>query len=666
MLVSFEKNKVFCHSDSNCLEVGNGCFKRMFDISSGQLRTVSLQDGNRKFFAGNCSCDSDFQFHGTRCPSDELKYSITDIRCNWIDRSAFDSEHLLVEVEQHETKSRQRIIREILIYPDIPVMGMRCRIQLTVYPLIYWNTRRGLRLEDSSFSLDIRKFDAVMDMIQLPERFMYGKAVEFRGRTDLHDEPVSEREYNCGNAPFEARGNLLFAASTAGDGIFYLQETLPGPESRELEEYDFRYTDHHLISCGWNLLPGEMSLEKEYTSCRHLLALYHSAEECAEVLNDYLKLRFESGKQPTGVLVNPWGCGRFMQLLNDDFLKFEIMAAGECGAEYYQIDDSWQQGGNLGDLVYYNRAIELEDYWQIRPSLCGGSFAPLLATAEKAGIQLSLWCAPSSNIHYRDWRQFVSLLLKWHREYGFSIFKIDGAMIRTYEAEQNMRFLLETSVRESGGEIMFNLDTTHGQRAGYFLFMEYGNIFLENRYVCHKKGLGYHPERTLRNLWRLTKFIRPAKLQIEIPYYKDINPDFYDKIKKESRPDIYPWDYWMAIAMIANPLLWFAPSELPPTDRKRLERMMEIHKQFRSKFFHGRTEPVGNCPDGKSISGFHIHNRNEGNALLLFRERNAEESAFPLPECTGVWKKIAGSGELDENQIRFSDTAQWILLAEQL
>jgi len=90
------------------------------------------------------------------------------------------------------------------------------------------------------------------------------------------------------------------------------------------------------------------------------------------------------------------------------------------------------------------------------------------------------------------------------------------------------------------------------------MFLEYGNIFLENRYV-YGSGIGYHPEDTLNNLWTLSQYVRTQTLQIEIPAHEAVNNDFYID-RNQIQPDLYSAEYWAAIALFANPLLWFAPS----------------------------------------------------------------------------------------------------------
>jgi hypothetical protein len=212
------------------------------------------------------------------------------------------------------------------------------------------------------------------------------------------------------------------------------------------------------------------------------------------------------------------------------------------------------------------------------------------------------------------------------------MFKVDAVKIRTKEAENNLEKLVKSLRERSNGKIFFNFDTTNGQRPGYFMFLEYGNIFLENRYVCHGWGVGYHPENTLNNLWRLSKYMRPQVLQIEVPNPEDINYEFYEQ-KQRLAPDTYPTDYWLAIAMFSNPLVWLAPSNLSPESKKTFRQMLDLHIKYREKIFNGEILPIGAEPDGNSITGFMSYDDSDNSGMLIvYRENLAPEtSTVKLP-----------------------------------
>ncbi len=646
----------FCKLDGDSLTIGNSAVERKFTLKDGRLRTVSLCDGNGSIFGNETSEECDFQFFGMRPPADQMAWEITDVSTETVPGSHFDSAHLLIRIFQNERRSNTRFVREYRIYPNLPVISMQCRVTNAVYPNSFWNPRSALRSRFAKTAPDAKGYDAVMDILTLPEKLSRTESVEFHGWTDECDAPV-ERHSAPAN---EYTGNLLFCTGDDASGIFCLQEAPPSEASRELADYDFRRKKNTVFSCGWGITPGEIVLEKEYISYRHVIGLFHSDKERNTVLKEYLKRRFESAPQRFGTMVNPWGCGRYMKLLNEEFMLDEIRSAAECGAAYYQIDDSWQAGGNLGNICYFNEDFNTSEYWQIRPTLFNGSFDPIVETAGECGIETGLWLAPSSHKNYADCEEFISVMLELHRRYGFKLIKIDGTLTRTYDAEERLRHLLESSVTASGGEIFFNLDTTWGQRPGYFLMQEYGNIFLENRYVYHDHGLGYHPERTLRNFWDLAHFVRAQKLQIEIPYPGDINYEFY-RNKKESAPDTYSWDYWMAIALFANPLFWFAPSLLSADEKKQCADFNALRNSLLDRISGGIITPAGSRPDGRSITGFISENPEMGDTLILFREAECPQERFPLPGGTS-WKKITGDGQVKNGEAVFEKNASFLIM----
>lgn len=637
-LISFQDIEVTLSGQT--LVIANNKIRRELDLSSGAPRTVSLQDAQGMEFANPAKADADLAFIAMYPAGMDpaIPWAVTDISAEKVPESFRDSEHVKVAISMREEVSETEYLREYIIYPGFPAISVRNAIRPKVLPILYW-TPRG-NLDQDLYRPDIR--ESCADSILCAAGFLPEKTVSFAGRTDYHDELMKEhkadQEY--------LNGNLLFCKNSSGAGFLYLQEAPPSGERRDMETCDFRVKDGEIHSCSWGIHPSEIRPGKTFRGYRHDLLVYHSDEERDALLKAFLKKRFSA--KPYSVMVNPWGCGHFPQLVSETFLIDEMKAAAEVGATHYQIDDAWQEGGSLAELSSKNRHIT-EKFWRISQERLNGTFAPIMKAAKEAGILPGLWMAPSFNCEYQDWKAFAERVLELHGEYGFNAFKIDSVMIRTYEAEENLRSLLEYVREKTNGEVYFNLDTTNGQRPGYFLFLEYGNIFLENRYVCHLWGVGYHPEKTLRSLWRLAKYMRPQELQIEVPYAGDINPEFYAQ-KPWCPPQTYPQDYWAAIAMFANPLLWFAPSTVKPEDRAGIRAVMEIHKTHRDAIFAGEIHPVGQEPDGKAFTGLLSHNAETGKAyLILYREAGAEaeKAELLLPQTrASQWKRIAGSGSV--------------------
>ena len=620
------------------LEISNSKLCRSFSLESGTLRTQSLQNSSKREFASPRMSGSDFSYIGLNMPDfPEHPCRIEDITAEVVPGTLFDSEHVSVRVKVADDYQSVRYTVEYFIYPSLPVLGCQCRMTSDVMPNIYWSHRRRFCQEDKKLYSSTDSFVSSSDV-------SCRYTVEFTGRTDYTDNVVIRHDI-AGEG--EYCGNILVATDKdSACGFAILQEAPPSAERRDFEPFDFKISSGSIISCAWGVAPEELSPGVEFSSNRSVVILFEDDMDFECQLKTYLQKRFPQipGEAST-VTVNPWGCGRFRSLVNRDFLLEEIKATSDVGATTYQIDDGWQGGGGLGELVINNRKMDV-DFWQVSDML-GGSLDELIACFRQNGIEPGLWVAPSFNVEFEDYREFADLLYSFYEKYDICIFKIDGVKTRTWRSENNLRLLLEDLRKRSNGRIRFNLDTTNGQRPGYFLFLEYGNIFLENRYICHKWGVGYHPERTLRNLWKLARYMRSEKLQIEVANPGDMNEEFYIN-KGECLPSVYDFEYWVAVTMFANPLIWMTPSTVSKENKDVLKRMMTLHRREAESIFAGTVYPVGKMPDGETMTGF-VSVSDSGVQLIIFREKDEASGKveIKIPQMRGDAKSIevvSGSG----------------------
>ena len=624
----------------------NSRIRRVLDLSQGAPRTVSLQTAGGTELAASGDPPFDIVFIGMHeAGKKEIPWQLKGVRCRRKQRDIFERQHLAVEISMEEPLSRSCYCKSYILYPQLGAIGMECSLRTPVTPNIYWTHRN--RIRQAGFP------ESVGDALQLAPSIKPRKSVEFRGRTDEEAVPVLEHPVRGS----ELTGNLLYCDNGAGIGLMYLQEAPPSMERRDWEAYDFRYDPGNRVirSCTWGIAPEDIRSGKQtYRSFRHVLLVYQDEAEKKSILKQYLALRYDSSPFYS-ITVNPWGCGRFPRLVSPEFLRSECKAAAEIGATHYQFDDGWQQGNGLVQMVDWNRYMTA-DFWELRDSL-RKTFPGIIRDCRKAGVQPALWFAPSANAEYRDWRISAEILWKLHRKFGIDCFKIDAVKLRTLEAERNFRSLLTFLRKKSGGKIFFNLDMTAGQRAGYFRMLEFGNIFLENRYLFVQGVKSYHPEKTLRALWLLAKYIRPQSLQIEIPYPEDYLARA-DADNPPPRPECcdYPLEYWAAVALFANPLLWFAPSTVPQKIRKIYRRMMELHRRIRDGVFAGEIHPVGEEPSGKSISGL----VSTSGFAVFYREIGAKKQTAAFPELKkGHWQLIAGNGTLSEGKLTMKNQASF-------
>ena len=632
--------------EKDLLILENSRIRRVLDLSQGAPRTVSLQTAGGTELAASGNPGFDIGFIGMHeAGKKEVPWQVKAVRSRRKQRDIFEGPRLVVEISMEEPLSRSCYLKSYILYPQMGAIGMECSLRTPVTPNIFWSHRN--RIRQSGFP------ESTGDALQLAPSVEPRKCVEFRGRTDVEAVPVLEHPVR-GN---ELTGNLLYCDNGAGTGLMFLQEAPPSMERRDWEPYDFRYdpTTRVIRSCTWGIAPEDIqSGKRTYKSFRHVLLVYQDKAEKKSILKQYLAMHYDSSPFYS-ITVNPWGCGRFPRLVSSDFLKSECKAAAEIGATHYQFDDGWQQGNGLAQMVSWNRHMTA-DFWELRDSL-RKTFPGIIRDCRKTGVQPALWFAPSANAEYRDWRISAEILWQMHRKFGINCFKIDAVKLRTLEAERNFRSLLTFLRKKSGGKIFFNLDMTSGQRAGYFQMLEFGNIFLENRYLFVQGVTSYHPEKTLRALWLLAKYIRPQSLQIEIPYPEDYLARA-DANDPPPRPECcnYPLEYWAAVALFANPLLWFAPSTVPQKIRKIYRRMMELHRRIRDAVFAGEIYPIGEEPSGKSISGL----ISTSGYVVFYREIGAEKQIASFPDLkNGHWKLIAGNGTLSKGKLTMKDKASF-------
>ena len=643
ILKKWNLKDAFCRQISETdFELGNRYFCRRISLKDGGFRTIRFNGPDAINIGKKNPRELDLSFYGDRCSFQEMKYSSAFLSAVAKKTTPLEPAHLEVTFQVCEDRQQMTIIRTYCLYPDYPAFCVQNRIRMGVEPNVFWNTRPRLRKEfEGHFPPGVFP-EGCVDTICIAAGFRPEGNVEFHARTDFCDNQVEE------HAPGKLmNGNILTFSDKNGNGLTWLQEAPCSEDRRDLTSYDFRRDGKLFYSCGWGVFPGGMKIGKWYRSYRTTL-LVHPAGCQAEAVRDYVRFRSNTIEQDLKITVNPWGCGKFYKQLTADFLLGELKAAGDCGSDLYQVDDGWQDGGTLSDLAGKNTRIDIKSFWKIAPKFWNGDFAVPRKVAEDNGVELALWCAPTNNIAYSDWREFADILYDFHKKYGIKVFKLDGITLRTDEAEDNFEAMLQYLNRKSNGSIRFNFDVTYGQRGGYFRFLEYGSIFLENRYLCHPHGLGYHPERTLRNLWRMAKWVPAQKLQIEVPWPGDINRDFYRK-KGESFPDVYPWEYWLAIPMVASPLLWFTPSALPDNKRAECRKMMELHRKLHSMLANADVIPVGEAPTGSSVTGFLARGEKAG-YLVLFREKDCQndmtELSLPILPDGIKWEKQMGDAEI--------------------
>jgi alpha-galactosidase len=626
------------------LVIENNALIRELDMESGMPVSRRLVNKRQKkeLLASNKS-SADFSYSGFFTPFAGVKdnsnaeaeglqgdqrtdtvWSMKNISAEICKASIFHPEHVRICLHLKEDIQKLEYLREYFIYPDIPVMASRSSIKSEVAPKIFASSRSDLNYRNNRPELF---FDSPVDSCRLASSPAELKSVIMTGRTDNTNEFVTESILDLDKKDQSVKGNLLFAGTTEG-GLFFLQEAPPSEERRDIDPGDFRIIGNDIYSLCWGIRPEEINDKEWLRSYTHVIGVYDGTEDDAlGVLKNYLRLRFPQEENHCSTTINPWGTGKFPQYVSQQFLLDEIKAAPATGGELYQIDDGWQVGEGLGRITQNNESVD-EKFWKVDKEMLPAGFEALLETAKTAGIDLGLWIAPSENKNFNDWEMTLEIIYSFYRKFGIRFYKIDGVIVRTKKAEDNLEKMCRILRERSKGEIYFNFDVTNGQRAGYFMNLEYGNMFLENRYLYGTGGVrDYHPQKTLHNLWCLAKYVRTPMLQIEIGDPGCMAPGNYTP--GAAKPHDYPPAYWAAVAMFASPLLWFSPSLIDPETAEKFKKVLEMHKRYRNEIFAGDIFPIGKEPDGKSWTGFQSYNMNTGHGfVVVYRELNAPETGI--------------------------------------
>ncbi|MDD5678332.1 MAG: hypothetical protein PHW60_10140 [Kiritimatiellae bacterium] len=544
--------------------------------------------------------------------------------------AGFEAECDRLEMSWREPGQAIRLSRSWQVFPGTEAIAAGAAIASDSAPQLEFGRGDYLNVIDT-LPVDLTDWDVC--------------AVSFFGRTDSTNDLVRHRQLRVGADadPEWVAGNLLFLEPPGGGrGLFVLLESPPSDERRVEVQAEFLISPHGVCIVGWGIAPHEIRSVRLRRSYSVAVGGYIGGEaERLRALRTFIKACYPTAPARQTLVANPWGDGQCYENLGEPFILKELEACAALGLTHYQVDDGWQAGGTLAELSIKNIARP-RSFWDIHAGKFPRGFAPLAEAAARLGVHLSLWFAPDTSRHYHTWREESKLLLEMHRRYGINLFKIDNVWLRTKDAEENLKALLESVIRGSDGRVAFNLDATNGRRLGYFAMLRYGNIFIENRYVRAgraQRANTYVPWRVLRNLWNLARYLPAERLQFEFPNrHKPIYKTAADVLEAFEMQECRD-DYLAAIAMFSSPLCWCEPSALPAAARADIARVMALHGRLQGDLARSHILPVGEEPTGHSWTGLQASDpeRPGQGWLLVFREAtDAGLFEFALWEPAGA------------------------------
>lgn len=637
----------FARMDGDTLVIGNDHICRRFLWNGGDLATVSLEDKDNGKTYRTRKPASDFVFTEKGCRASDGSMTSEVVPCDGI-----RPEHLKVTVSY--TYGDSKVRREFRIYEDAAAVA--------VDNFVYSASRDDSASASSGGRTNVadhKNIESKADMAQGKKRSLrldgldFGgdhwhlRAVEFSDVTDWNNNLVKTVDF----IPYRKlsyRGNILFARSIDGEGLYLLKEAPCSGVQIGSDGTDFECEAGRFSVTGIGASARDMASGEWVRLYSTVVGVYGSSElEAYESLRKYQRcVRIHRSDRDEMIMMNTWGDRSQDSKVNEQFCLLELEKAARLGVTHFQIDDGWQEGKSPNSAVAKGSFKNIHDnpfYWVPARDRYPNGLTSVVEKAGSLGIELGLWFNPSIQNDFEDWEKDVAAVVKLYEDYGIKVFKIDGLSIPTKKAEANLRRFFDTVLEKTDNQVLFNLDATAGRRGGYHMFNEYGNIFLENRYTDWKN---YYPYWTLRNLWQLCAYVPAERIQVEF-LNKWRNADKYKG--DPFAPQRYDFAYIFATTMAGQPLAWMEASNLPE-EAYDIAPLVKEYLSAAPAFHEGTVLPVGDEPSGRSWTGFQSVGANGTDGYMLIYREMAPESSETistwLPEGSSAsFTRVLGTGK---------------------
>ena len=457
--------------------------------------------------------------------------------------------------------------------------------------------------------------DALENFELAPPHLRFTQAT-LMDQTDNHNELAFENEWLLmpNETPFKLAGNVFYVENPlTGAGLVFLKQA-PLPHARPVK------TPQDIV-----VIPIRRQIRLVGLGYPFVVLTYTGGEfgRIAALQTWQRQLRrYEPGRDGL-FLSNTWGDRSRDARINEAFILKEIEAGAKLGVDVIQVDDGWQKGRTINSAAPRGKGVwngywaTDPDFWQPDPQRFPHGLTPLVQTARAHGMKFGLWFGPDSSGGMANWERDANRLLELHQKDGIDYFKIDSVKAVTPTTERQLHGFFDRVLRQSNGQVVFDLDVTAEIRPGYFGLPHVGPIFVENRYTDFHR---YWPHQTLRNLWKLAHYVDPLRLRMELLNNRRNEPLYAND---PLAPVRYQADALFAITMFANPLGWFEISNLPGEYVQELAPLVATWKRERAQMFAGTLAPIGTAPDGVAWTGFaSVAADHHSGYLLLFRENN--------------------------------------------
>lgn len=610
--------------DGNQITAGNSMIERIWAAEGSIPYTVSVKNkANRKEWADT------FRKPGFFChPRIDFsnRQSISLDRVYTCDDFTFGSEALYGEIvlEYKDVK----VLWRVIIYPGKPVM----RNSITLFSK--YEKLTSLEKSNENYlpyevNPDIfrknRDID-YMDHICLRPRHIKWKCMQLADQTDDNDNLLSERKGICTLRDMNLlKGNILTAEDTLEkSSIIFIKE---GPTSEGYiggTEQDYVIAGRSIFTAGNGWTLGEITPDGISSYSTAMILCDSGTEPETYALKQYYECVHKYNEERDAlVMCNTWGDMSCDGKICEDFILKELEIAEKMGVNYYQIDDGWQKGrsgasvfpGGIQDKSFYKQD---PDFWTVDTNKFPNGLDKVTRKAADAGIKLGLWFSPDETDNYSLWRTDAEVIINLHERYGISAFKIDGVRFSCKTAEENLYKMMSYVVKKTHGKVFFNMDVTADCRSGYMGRVQYGNIFLENRFTDgFPKMPNYYPYRTLRNIWNISRCYPAYRIQAEV-LNADRNKDLYSG--DVFSPEKCGQEYILALTLFASPLMWMELTGLSEQQQKTLSKLITVYRHHQAAIQQGTVFPIGCEPDGTAWTGFQSVTDSRGGYILIIRE----------------------------------------------
>ena len=612
---SIEQCDALIRNDTLVLQ--NGLTTHSYHWNNGQLIPIKFanQDGTTLVFADQR--EPDFQIPGGSSPSARgiLAKSVKRL-------SPLDDPYLEVKIAYN--RDELNIKRVIKIYPHSRLISHHFHLRGNT------DLRWGIQtIKAGSREMIEKNTEKKLEQIRIglvPFRDPHWKvhSLKFAEATDHNNTLVQQEEYLAFLRPLGFGGNIVLASNALEDpALVVIKESPLGPSQHGYQGIDFKLDYKALQIMGLGIIPEDIRTDQWTRGYGYALGITDKAlKDQLMAIRKYQKAERKLLRhRDEMVIANTWGDRSKDSRMNEQFILSEIQAAAVMGITHLQLDDGWQQGLSRNSASKAGQKWDdwAREDWQPHKKRFPNGFETIIKEANRKEVEICLWFNPSKKDHYALWERDADILIEYFQKWGIRVFKIDGVDFSGKEAEINLRKLFDKVMAATKGKVVFNMDVTAGHRMGYHYFTEYGNVFLENRYT---DWTNYYPHFTLRNLWMLSAYVPPERLQIEfLNTWRNV--DRYPE-NDVLAPANVPFDYQIATTFMSQPLAWMELSQLPE-EAFSAAALIKTYKALQHDIHKGIILPIGEEPNGFAWTGFQsVKNEKEG-YLLIFREHHTEQ-----------------------------------------